>query len=1088
MSAPILGADLVGESVPFRAVIEKVRRILERGPSATQRRLPPILIQGETGSGKGVLARAIWRAGARAATRFVEVNCAAIPETLLEAELFGFERGAFTGARESKPGLFHEAHHGTLFLDEVGLLPEGQQAKLLTVVEEGAVRRLGRTRSEAVDAWILSASSEDLHGAVREHRFREDLYHRLAVVTLSLPPLRERGQDVLLLAERFLARNAVAYSLPPKTFSPDARAALVSYSWPGNIRELANVVERVALLAEESLVTAEILALPEDPRRSTGTGAATSSPSARGGREGSALGDEAASGDLSLSREGIDEALRRAGGNVSRAAKLLGVTRNTIRYRMEKHRLVGAGAGASASKPLKPGNGSGNGHPPASRERPDVERPVSRPSPPPVFRWEQRHVALLFISAAENGSGSRIDGVVETVEEKVETFGGRVVEIGRSRGEILAAFGLDPIEDAAGRAALAAMAIRKMWAEHADGRASGVALSIALHAAPFDVGHSPRFAGMDRAASAAASDLLARLLQSDRDGESRGAIVVSADSRKFLARKFDLAPGSHAGAWRLLRHKEVSDPQTPSPTPFVGREKPLALLRDLLERTDSGAGQIVGITGEPGIGKSRLFSEFRRTVRERKINYIGAHCESHTAGIPFFPVIKLVHASCGLTEADDPETTLEKVERNLAGLGIDGKEAGPYLLKLLGVRQSEEIAARLSELTSRGLNARTFDVLWQMIWNKNGRPQPLVIGVEDAHWIDKASEMYFRQLAEQLPSARVMFLLTYRTGYRQPVQNDNGKMPWTEIALEPLTARESREVMDAILPPEKVPEPLADTVLARAEGNPFFIEELALFVGRPGSSGEAPAVPETIQAALESRFDRLEDAPRRLLETASILGREVSLRILRKMWNGRGPIEVHLAELARHEFLTPKRSDGGTWLFKHPLIQEAAYQRLQPSDRAALHGIAGLALETFYAGRLEEAYDRLAYHYSKSGEREKAVEYLTRLAEKAARSNALAEAVRALEEASELAEGIGPGRDRDARDAELVLKRAQCLTLLNRHAEARELLAREAARFESSPVPSLRVRHAEALAAAQRLSESPELPPAAAARSRRLDL
>jgi predicted ATPase len=246
-------------------------------------------------------------------------------------------------------------------------------------------------------------------------------------------------------------------------------------------------------------------------------------------------------------------------------------------------------------------------------------------------------------------------------------------------------------------------------------------------------------------------------------------------------------------------------------------------------------------------------------------------------------------------------------------------------------------------------------------------------------------------------------------------------------------------------------------------------------------------VPETIQAALESRFDRLEDAPRRLLETAAVLGREVSLRILRKMWNGRGSIESLLAELARHEFLTPKRSDEGRWIFKHPLIQECAYQRLQPSDRAELHGIAGLALETFYAGRLEEAYDRLAYHYSKSGERERAVEYLTRLAEKAARSNALAEAVRALEEAFDLANGLGRGSNGDGRAAELVLRRAQYLTLLNRHAEARDLLVREAPRFETSPLPSLRVRHHEALAAARGIMPGAERPAAAARDTGRIE-
>jgi predicted ATPase len=185
------------------------------------------------------------------------------------------------------------------------------------------------------------------------------------------------------------------------------------------------------------------------------------------------------------------------------------------------------------------------------------------------------------------------------------------------------------------------------------------------------------------------------------------------------------------------------------------------------------------------------------------------------------------------------------------------------------------------------------------------------------------------------------------------------------------------------------------------------------------------------------------------------------------MWNGRESIEGCLAELARHEFLTAKRSDEGTWVFKHPLIQEVAYQRLQPSDRTALHGIAGHTLEAFYAGRLEEAYDRLAYHYSKSDERRKAVGYLTRFADKASRSNALAEAVTALEEACELARRLGAGSPRDVQLPELVLRRARCLTLLGRLAETRDLLAREKVRFEASPDPSILASYRQALAAAQ---------------------
>src|SRR5262245_35337240 len=191
------------------------------------------------------------RAGPRAGGPSVDANCAAIPDTLLEAELFGYERGAFTDARQAKPGLFQLAHRGTLFLDEIGILSPALQAKLLKVLEDGVVRRLGSTRAEPVDVWLVSATNEDLAEAMREPRFREDLYHRLAVLSLELPPLRERGADVLALADRFLARACADYGLSPKTFARDARTALAAYRWPGNVRELGNVIERVALFADE---------------------------------------------------------------------------------------------------------------------------------------------------------------------------------------------------------------------------------------------------------------------------------------------------------------------------------------------------------------------------------------------------------------------------------------------------------------------------------------------------------------------------------------------------------------------------------------------------------------------------------------------------------------------------------------------------------------------------------------------------------------------------------------------------------------------------------------------------------------------
>src|SRR5256884_3420651 len=254
-------AEIVGESPAIEAVRDQIRRLLIRRESG--RRLPSILINGETGTGKGLVARTIHRAGRRADGPFVDVSCAAIPETLLEAEMFGFERGAFTDARRAKPGLLQAAQRGTIFLDEIGLLGEALQAKLLKAVEERMVRRLGSTRDEPIDVWLITATNEDLRQAIRRRRSREDLYHRLAVVTLTLPPLRERGADIVRLAEHFLKRACADYGISERRLSDPAHAALLRYPWPGNVRELANLMERLALLDADGEISASALGLPE---------------------------------------------------------------------------------------------------------------------------------------------------------------------------------------------------------------------------------------------------------------------------------------------------------------------------------------------------------------------------------------------------------------------------------------------------------------------------------------------------------------------------------------------------------------------------------------------------------------------------------------------------------------------------------------------------------------------------------------------------------------------------------------------------------------------------------------------------------
>jgi DNA-binding NtrC family response regulator len=255
---------ILGRSPALRQSLEQAARVAEH-------RDVTVLIGGETGTGKELVARAIHYESPRASQPFVEVNCAAIPGNLLESELFGHEKGAFTGAIASKPGLFELAHGGTLFLDEVATLPLDLQPKLLRALESREIRRVGGQQSRQVDVRVIAATHADLRGAVGQGQFREDLYYRLNVVALTLPPLRDRDGDVELLAETFITRIATSYGLPVPPLTPELRTVLREYRWPGNIRELRNAIERGLVLSPRGTLRKEEMGMRQDAIRSEGT-------------------------------------------------------------------------------------------------------------------------------------------------------------------------------------------------------------------------------------------------------------------------------------------------------------------------------------------------------------------------------------------------------------------------------------------------------------------------------------------------------------------------------------------------------------------------------------------------------------------------------------------------------------------------------------------------------------------------------------------------------------------------------------------------------------------------------------------------
>lgn len=307
---------MVGRSAVITELFDLIRRLAPHARS--------VLIRGETGSGKELVARAFHRLGTRRDKRFVTVNCSAIVESLFESELFGYVRGAFTGATDNKQGLFDAANGGTLFLDEVGELPAAMQGKLLRTLESGELQRVGAVEARKVDVRVIAATNRDLEKEIAADNFRSDLYYRLSVVEVVVPPLRDRIEDIPYLTAAFLAEYSASFKKPISGLTPNAETALAQAPWPGNVRQLRNVIERASLLCEGNLLT------ERDIERALGSaGGAAARPAAD------------APAAPTLSKDDVVAAMHEAGGNKVLASRRLGVSRRALYRLIEKHELDG---------------------------------------------------------------------------------------------------------------------------------------------------------------------------------------------------------------------------------------------------------------------------------------------------------------------------------------------------------------------------------------------------------------------------------------------------------------------------------------------------------------------------------------------------------------------------------------------------------------------------------------------------------------------------------------------------------------------------------------------------------------------------
>lgn len=323
--------NVVGQSRQMREVLELVKKVASSEAST-------VLIQGETGTGKDLIARALHYESRRSTYPFFAINCAAIPETLIETELFGHEKGAFTDAKAMKKGIFELADGGTVFLDEISEMQPNLQAKLLRVLEDQTFRRVGGTRDITVDVRVVAASNRNIEEAVRSGKFREDLYYRLSVIAINLAPLRERREDIPLLIDHFIKHYNAKFKKNIKGVTDRAEKLMLEYHWPGNVRELKNAIERAMILQDQGYIDIQHLpirisesSLPAPKFKSDSLGPSASLPAS-----GIRLFD--------IERQLIEQALKTTGGNKSKAARLLGITRDTLRYKVKKYRLDSSGA------------------------------------------------------------------------------------------------------------------------------------------------------------------------------------------------------------------------------------------------------------------------------------------------------------------------------------------------------------------------------------------------------------------------------------------------------------------------------------------------------------------------------------------------------------------------------------------------------------------------------------------------------------------------------------------------------------------------------------------------------------------------
>jgi class 3 adenylate cyclase/tetratricopeptide (TPR) repeat protein len=653
-----------------------------------------------------------------------------------------------------------------------------------------------------------------------------------------------------------------------------------------------------------------------------------------------------------------------------------------------------------------------------------------------------------------------MDGCFKILMDEIHKYEGTINQF--TGDGIMALFGA-PVahEDHAQRACYAALSIQKALEEYREklqrDKDIDFKMRIGLNAGPVIVGSIGDDLRMDYTAVGDTTNLAARMESMAKPG----TIIASRDTYRLVRDFFEF---ESLGKVEIKGKEEVqevyelikiSDVETrieaaaaKGLTKFVGRKREAEALKEAFEKAQSGSGQVVGMVGEAGVGKSRLLLELRNKLPKAEYTYLEGRCLHYGGSMPYLPILDILRSYFDIKEGDREFIIKKKMEEKILQLDEELKSVFPPFQNILSLKVEDGAYLKVEPVEKK---LRTFEAIRDLLIRES-QNKPLVIAVEDLHWIDKTSEEFLDYLIGWLANVKILLIILYRPEY---AHQWGSKSYYSKIGVDQLSTKTSAELVQAILEGgEAIPE-LKELIISRSGGNPLFVEELTQNLLENGSierkdhqyiltrNASEIEVPDTIQGIIAARIDRVEESLKRIMQMASVIGREFAFRILQTIMGMREELKSHLLNLQGLEFISEKQLFPELeYIFKHAMTQEVAYNSLLLKRRKEIHEKIGTAIEALYRDSLEEYYELLAYHYNRSDNTEKALDYLGLANQKAANINAMEDANAYFDEAMELLDTLPETKMNQQRRISMLASQWPVFLLLFKFPEYYDLLTR----------------------------------------------